>query len=191
MSAMRRRWGWVVLVLALACTNTAATSVDGAPTRSGGSASPAVSAPEAPPTRCSRSEVPRTNPTAPEIAVAYARGRWPIYVGLGAAGVVRFGDESRHHGWWYHKTLWAIAPDYDGPVTITGYQLDGPHRLMFNAAGPIEQQLDQLRFEPLATSASEKWRFGPSSTLIQAPGCYAFEVRRPGDVEYIPFIAAR
>jgi hypothetical protein len=122
--------------------------------------------------------------------VAYARGTWPVYVGLGTGRVIHYREDQHHDGWWYHKTLWALAPDYGGGVTITGYQIDGSHRLMFNAAGPVDQQLDRLRFEPRTSTASEKWRYGPSSTLIGAPGCYVFELRRPGSVDYITFIAA-
>jgi hypothetical protein len=132
--------------------------------------------------------VPFKNPTAPGIAVSYARGRWPVFVGLGTAGVVHYREEIRHRGWWYYKTLWAIAPDYDGSVVITGYQVNGPHRLRFNASDRVQQQVRRLRFDPVA-DASSKWRYGPSTTLIRAPGCYTFKVRGTRIGEFITFIA--
>jgi hypothetical protein len=104
------------------------------------------------------------------------------------AGIVHYGHEIRHRGWWYYKTLWALAPDYDGPVVITGHQIDGPHRLRFNASGRVQQQLMRLRFGPVPEH--HDWRYGPSSTLIRAPGCYTFELRRREIMEFITFIAA-
>ena len=49
-------------------------------------------------------------------AVAFAYGEGPVFVGLGTGdGVVRYKVDTRSHdGWYYCKTLWAIAPTYAG-----------------------------------------------------------------------------
>lgn len=109
-------------------------------------------------------------------AVAFAYGEGPVFVGLGTPdGVVRYTVDTRSHdGWYFYKTLWAISPTYGEGVVITGRELRGRHVLRFNpgARFPGPKQL-RLRFPP---DASGKWRYGPSETLIRAPGCYAFHV---------------
>jgi hypothetical protein len=109
-------------------------------------------------------------------AVAFAYGEGPVFVGLGTDdGVVRYTVDTRSHdGWHYYKTLWAIAPGYAGEVVITGKQIGGDTELRFNPSGrfPGHKRL-QLRFP---RDDSRKWRYGPSDTLIRAPGCYAFDV---------------
>jgi hypothetical protein len=110
-------------------------------------------------------------------AVAFAYGEGPVFVGLGTGdGVVRYTvDTKKHDGWYYYKTLWAIAPSYIGSVAITGKQIGGPNELRFNAGGVFPgRKLMELR---LAADDSGRWRYGPSATLIRAPGCYVFRVK--------------
>ena len=99
-----------------------------------------------------------------------------MFVGLGTGdGVVRYTvDTKEHDGWYYYKTLWAIAPSYTGHVVITGDQIGGSNGLRFNAGAgfPGQKQLE-LRFP---ADDSGRWQYGPSDTLIRAPGCYAFRV---------------
>src|SRR5688572_11528976 len=79
---------------------------------------------------CSEEPVPFGNPKVR--AVAFPRGDGPVYVGLGTEGEVEYTEDTQEHeGWYYYKTLWAVAPRYEGPVSITGHQLDGTNRLMF------------------------------------------------------------
>jgi hypothetical protein len=122
-------------------------------------------------------------------AVAFAYGDGPVFVGLGTDdGVVRYTvDTRRHDGWYYYKTLWAIAPTYRGGVVITGKEIRASHELYFNPAArfPGPERL-RLRFPP---DASRKWRYGPSDTLIRAPGCYAFHVVGDGFRQTIAFEA--
>jgi hypothetical protein len=140
---------------------------------------------EAEPSGCSRRPVPLRRPRVP--AVAFARGDGPVYVGLGTAGRVRYREDTREHqGWYYYKTLWAVAPEYVGPVTITGHQLDGPNRLLFGTGPFPGRKLRRLEMPP---DRSGGWRFGPSDTLIRAPGCYAFEVLGDGFHEMVTFVA--
>jgi hypothetical protein len=136
---------------------------------------------------CPVEGAPQSSPDAGAVAFAYGEG--PVFVGLGTSdGVVRYTVDTRSHdGWHYYKTLWAIAPTYTGQVVITGKQIGGTTELRFNpgAGFPGEQEL-QLRFPQ---DDSGKWRYGPSETLIRAPGCYAFHVAGAGFKQTIAFEA--
>jgi hypothetical protein len=136
---------------------------------------------------CLIESVPRVRPEVPAVAFAYGEG--PVFVGLGTGdGVVRYTvDTRRHQGWYYYKTLWAIAPTYAGGVVISGRQVGGSNELRFNAgAGFPGHKETQLRLPP---DNSGKWRYGPSDTLIKAPGCYRFSVAGEGLKETIIFEA--
>jgi hypothetical protein len=141
-----------------------------------------------------RSQAPCRVETAPQSrpdagAVAFAYGEGPVFVGLGTGdGVVRYTVDTRSHdGWHYYKTLWAIAPTYAGEVVITGKQIRGSTELRFNPGARFPGQSElQLRFRP---DDSGKWRYGPSDTLIRAPGCYAFHVAGQGFRQTIAFEA--
>jgi hypothetical protein len=136
---------------------------------------------------CPVDGVPRVRPDVRAVAFAYGEG--PVFVGLGTGdGVVRYTvDTRRQDGWYYYKTLWAIAPTYAGAVMITGKQLRGNTELRFNpgAGFPGDTRL-RLRFPQ---AGSGKWRYGPSDTLIRAPGCYAFHVTGEGFEQTIAFEA--
>jgi hypothetical protein len=138
---------------------------------------------------CPIQRVPRVRPDVRGVAFAYGEG--PVFVGLGTGdGRIRYTEDAREDdGWFYNKTLWAIAPGYTGVVVITGGQIDGPTRLRFNpAAGfPGEKRLE-LRFP---NETERRWRYGPSETLIRAPGCYAFQVRGDNFNRTIVFKAVR
>jgi hypothetical protein len=141
-----------------------------------------------------RSQAPCRVETAPQSrpdagAVAFAYGEGPVFVGLGTGdGVVRYTVDTRSHdGWYYYKTLWAIAPTYAGEVAITGKQIRGSTELRFNPGARFPaHELLRLRLPP---DDSGKWRYGPSDTLIRAPGCYAFHVVGEGLRETIAFEA--
>jgi len=138
-------------------------------------------------TPCPVEGAPQARPDVRAVAFAYGEG--PVFVGLGTGdGVVRYTvDTMRHDGWYYYKTLWAIAPTYAGEVVITGRQIRGSHKLRFNPGARFPgPKLLQLRFPP---DASGKWRYGPSDTLIRAPGCYAFHVAGDGFRQTIAFEA--
>ena len=127
--------------------------------------------------RCGPDRVPRLRPQVR--AVAFPRGRGPVFVGLGSGGVVHYTADGREdRGWHYYKSLWAVTPAYRGPVTITGYQVDRSRLLRFNpGAGFPGRKLGELHFPE---HRGEGWRYGPSDTLFRAPGCYAFDVRGDG-----------
>jgi hypothetical protein len=135
---------------------------------------------------CSTEPVPLERPDVR--AVAFARGPGPVFVGLGTPGVVRYTEDTRQHeGWYYYKTLWAISPGYRGEVTITGLQVDGPNELRFNAgSGFPGAKLSELRFP---ASPGHRWRYGPSETLIRAPGCYELRMEGEGFLDRVMFLA--
>jgi hypothetical protein len=140
--------------------------------------------PQAP---CPVEGAPRARPDVRAVAFAYGKG--PVFVGLGTGdGVVRYTVDTRSDdGWHYYKTLWAIAPTYAGGVVITGQQIGGDTELRFNAgAGFPGRKRLRLRFPQ---DDSGKWRYGPSDTLIRAPGCYALHVAGAGFKETIAFEA--
>jgi hypothetical protein len=126
---------------------------------------------------CGPERVPHESPEAP--AVAFPRGSGPVFVGLGTGGIVHYtADRREEEGWHYYKSLWAVAPTYRGPVTITGREVEGTERLRFSAGGAFPgPKLTELRFP---AESGSTWRFGPSDTLFRAPGCYAFNVRGDG-----------
>jgi hypothetical protein len=139
-------------------------------------------------TPCPVEGVPRVRSEVGAVAFAYGEG--PVFVGLGTGdGVVRYTvDTKKHDGWYYYKTLWAIAPNYIGSVAITGKQIGGPNELRFNAgAGFPGRKLMELRF---AADDSGRWRYGPSDTLIRAPGFYAFRVKGDDFEQNIVFRAS-
>ena len=139
------------------------------------------------PARCARSHVPRLSPEVR--GIAYPRGTWPVYAGLGTGGLVHYGDDQVHHGWRYHKTVWAVASPYAGPVVITGHEVNGRRVLRFHASGPIDQVLTRLRFPPVPLyQAAEQWRYGVSTTLFKGPGCYAFTIRGRTFTQFIAFL---
>jgi hypothetical protein len=113
-----------------------------------------------------------------------------VFVGLGTGdGAVRYTvDTKKHDGWYYYKTLWAIAPSYTGNISITGKQIGGSNELRFNAEGGLPGKQLELRFD---SDDSRTWRYGPSDTLIRAPGCYAFRVEGDDFEQHIVFEATR
>jgi hypothetical protein len=120
-------------------------------------------------------------------AVAFPRGEHPVYVGLGSPGVVHYRDGSKKHGgFYYYKTLWAVAPDYHGPVRISGYSLSRGSKLLFNTAGFPGVPEPQLYF---GGDDSGSWRYGPSDTLLGRPRCYALVARGHGFAHWVTFRA--
>jgi hypothetical protein len=136
-------------------------------------------------TTCPIESVPRKRPDVR--AVAFAYGNSPVFVGLGTGdGIILYTlDSQQHEGWYYYKTLWAVAPQYTGKVVISGEQIGGPNKLRFNEGFPGKKQL-KLRFGP---NNSKDWRYGPSNTLIRAAGCYALRVKGDDFNQTIVFMA--
>ncbi len=122
---------------------------------------------------------PRTPGGRPSPDVAIALGSGPAYPVLGFEGnhvppspkalVPLYADERKGTAYW-HKTLWAVDPSYDGPVLIRGVGIDPPRAIRFAFD---ERHLRELEFP---AQDSDSWRYGPSFTVIPGSGCYAFQV---------------
>jgi hypothetical protein len=127
---------------------------------------------------------------SPDVAIALGSG--PAYPVLGFEGdhvppspkavVPLYADERKGSVYW-HKTLWAVDPDYDGPVLIRGRGLYPPRDLLF---GVDSQRLDELEFPAEETGS---WRYGPSVTILPGPGCYAYQLDGTGFSRVIVFEA--
>jgi hypothetical protein len=118
--------------------------------------------------RCPLSRIGRSAPHT-----GFTLGRGPAYPVLGsdAAGADLRGD-ARKRGWYLHKTLWAVSPEYRGPLLIRGAQLDRPGPVRFHLGGPLRDAV----LWPGTTATRAEWRYGPNSTALRTPGCYAFQI---------------
>jgi hypothetical protein len=116
---------------------------------------------------------PRTPGGRPNPDVAIALGSGPVYPVLGFEAGKRVveltADELRGDSYW-QKTLWAVDPEYDGPVLIRGRGISPPQKMGF---GYDNREFPELRFPAHET---DRWRYGPSVTILPGPGCYAFQV---------------
>lgn len=107
-------------------------------------------------------------PARVKASIAWPVGRAPAYVALGTpGGVALLRDDVRREGRYLHKTLWAIAPSYGGPLLIRGIGRRG--RLGLGTGRARELVLP-------AAGRARAWRYGPSTTALPGPGCYAFQV---------------
>jgi hypothetical protein len=86
-------------------------------------------------------------------------------------GVVDLTGDDLRHGWYVHKTLWAVSERYSGPVLIRGRRIDAPGRLRFLINGHSE--VDSLEFP---AERRDDWEWGISDTLLRSAGCYAFQL---------------
>lgn len=104
-----------------------------------------------------------------EARVAWPVGRPPVDVALGApGGVAVLRDDVRRGGFYLHKTLWAIAPSYHGPLLVRGSGRGVRLRLGTGLAPEL--------WVGRASGRPSRWRYGPSTTALPGAGCYAFQV---------------
>jgi hypothetical protein len=167
------------------CTMDSDASSDAASSSSyATSAEPDLHRPLELPQLAAEEPCPRTPGGRPNPDIGVALGSGPVYPVLGfekpppaSKGLVRLYDNELRDGAYWHKTLWAVDPGYDGPVLIRGRALETPHALQFvvpsGAPGGSQRQAGELEFR---TEESETWRYGPSITVLPGPGCYAFQV---------------
>ena len=78
------------------------------------------------------------------------------------------GDDVRHGGAYVHKTLWAIAPSYRGPLLVRAIGRRGQLRL--GTGHRREVWLESAPGRP------RRWRYAPMSTDVPGAGCYAFQL---------------
>jgi hypothetical protein len=114
--------------------------------------------------------------------VATALGRGPAYAVLGSAKGADLTGEIVRAGWHYHKTLWAFAPRYKGPLLIRGRRLDAVGGVRFALGG---RPILEIRVPP--TASGRRWRYLPSDALFAAEGCYGFQIDGRGFSEKIVF----
>ena len=128
---------------------------------------------------CPQAKVSRPSPYS-----GTGLGQGPVY----AVG----GQDLRADAGGLTKVLWAADPKYAGPVRIRGGQLDGTHEMLFNVSdgntwtGPPVQTLTtrdgefelytELDFQAAGTRTGTPWRYWPSYSHVDAPGCYAWQV---------------
>lgn len=107
-----------------------------------------------------------------------ALGRGPIYPVAGwKHGVYEYHGAKQTNGWFYLKVLWIGRPEYQGNVLIRGRQIDGSHDLQLSIQGPDSSgDLELSLAEGSGGSNPGGWSGWPSYTLIQVPGCYAYQV---------------
>ncbi|MFN8516858.1 MAG: hypothetical protein U0841_30655 [Chloroflexia bacterium] len=107
-------------------------------------------------------------------------------LGVGPAYPIMSNDAIYHYsvaqptrdGWVELKVLWVSAPTYSGPLLVRGHRIDGPQSLLLttSATGGSVSPQEELRLFASNTSPLAGWRNWPSYTLVQAPGCYAYQV---------------
>ena len=106
----------------------------------------------------------------PDVGLGLGDGPvWPV--GFGADGQQSLGQSL--NGWYAVKVLWAADPSYTGPVLVRGRRIDGDGLIRFSRdgtlSGPEELALDASR----SGNVERTW---PSYTLVQSPGCYAYQI---------------
>jgi len=129
---------------------------------------------------------PRTPGGRPNPDIAIALGSGPAYPVPGfEAGkrVVELTADERKGGSYWQKTLWAVDPEYDARVLIRGRGISPPQKMGF---GYDNRELRELEFHAQET---DRWRYGPSVTILPGPGCYAFQVDGTTFSEVIVFEA--
>jgi hypothetical protein len=119
--------------------------------------------------RCPLSRIGRSAPHT-----GFTLGGGPAYPVLGSdEAVADLRADARKRGWYLHKTLWAVSPEYPGPLLVRGARLDRPGPVRFHLGGPL--RIAVLWSGSSGTRAAE-WRYSPTSTALRAPGCYAFQI---------------
>ena len=98
-----------------------------------------------------------------------ALGSGPVYAGI-AGGQV----DAWSGGWFGFKTLWYVAPSYDGPVLIRGSKINGDGLVGFGE-NPF---IGHLIFPPGPTVNDKNggYRTAPGGTYVAGPGCYAWQI---------------
>lgn len=98
---------------------------------------------------------------------------WPI--GLEPPGAT-LGASS--DGIWHAvKVLWAAAPSYLGAILVRGSRIDAPGAMRFSLDGGATRT-DQLY---LPAGGPDPRQLGwPSYTLVEASGCYAYQIEGSG-----------
>jgi hypothetical protein len=113
-------------------------------------------------------------PTTPGHAIktvgfsAIGLGNGPVYPGI-------TGELNRWSGGWFgFKTLWFVAPTYDGPVLVRGARIDGDGLVGFGENPLIGHLI--IPPGPTVNEATDGYRTAPGGTYVAGPGCYAWQI---------------
>ncbi len=85
-------------------------------------------------------------------------------------------------GWLAFKSLWVVAPSYQGPLLVRARRIDGPGRVaMLSGAvpGPLVVPPGRTINDYSGT------RTAPVGTYVSGPGCVAFQIDGKGFAESI------
>lgn len=115
---------------------------------------------------------------APRVGITLGDG--PVFPVLGFAaappsprGVVHYRDGVRVRGVGYAaKVLWAASKTYEGPVLIRARRLDRPQLVQLQL-GEHDPIVKELRF---GAGKKTAWRYWASSTILNAAGCYGYQI---------------
>jgi hypothetical protein len=194
------RMRWLIVVVLTGTTAAACVCSSAAPTRPVDKPRPAsLGGPLHFPQLTAGERCPRTSGGLRAKGVAIALGRGPVYPVLGMAaappaarGVAGLRSDFHVLGWYLHKTLWAISPDYSGPILVRGERLDDPGPVRFGAGaatprGSVRDSKPNLR-QPADTA--REWRYLPGFTLLRGSGCYGFQIDGVGFSQVVVFSAS-
>ncbi|MDQ6948792.1 MAG: hypothetical protein M3256_21670 [Actinomycetota bacterium] len=99
----------------------------------------------------------------------FALGKGPVYPGIAGGQLYAWSG-----GWFGFKTLWYVAPSYDGPVLIRGARIDGDGLVGFGESPFIGHLI--IPPGPTLNEAADGYRTAPGGTYVTGPGCYAWQI---------------
>jgi hypothetical protein len=135
----------------------------------------------APGAPCPRSHVRRA---APKSDSAFPLGAGPVFPNVGSPdGFAGLRGDIVKGGWYFHKTLWAIAPRYRGPVLVRGRQINGSGQVRFGL------RIEELRFPAVPAQTRGHWRYTPTSTVLRGAGCFGYQIDGANFSEIVAFRA--
>jgi hypothetical protein len=132
----------------------------------------------------------RRCPLAPRMPIsdglAPALGDGPIYaVAVSSRSLAADGAPRQPNGFYELKVLWVATDAYRDPALIRGSRIDTSGPLRFNG-GDADFRLSS-RSEVFSADVPRTWRQFPSSTDVEGPGCYAWQVDGTTFTETIVF----
>lgn len=114
---------------------------------------------------------PAMTPQSVNPALSPALGGGPLYVVMGDAdsnGVFHLSSSNEVGGWYSFKAVWTSDPSYQGPVLVRGLQVGSTNVMRFGDNNPPDPNL--------YFTAPHGNEFEVTSTRVNAPGCYAYQV---------------
>ncbi len=135
-------------------------------------------------------------PWGPKVSSGLSAG--PVYLVAGSyrTAISRDGDFTDSSGAYLHRALFAVAPSFTGPVTITGGPLKAGAPLGFSTDGAIHCALGKLgvtcvprplRFARwLSVPGGSGWRIVPTELRLPGTGCFRVAASGSGLHETIP-----